>query len=107
MAQGMRKSIQDKKIYIIAGPNGSGKTTFAKGFVEEADLPFLNADEIDIERRFARSKTNFWNIYRFLADDWKMFFNSKDDFLQVAVGERHDIEVINESSFSLFKEDII
>jgi predicted ABC-type ATPase len=33
-------------VYIIAGPNGSGKTTFAKEFVKKKELYFLNADEI-------------------------------------------------------------
>ncbi|MFH1562349.1 MAG: zeta toxin family protein [Nitrospirota bacterium] len=41
--------MQDKVVYIVAGPNGSGKTTFAKGFIEEVHLPFLNADEIAIK----------------------------------------------------------
>ncbi len=37
-----------KKIVIIAGPNGSGKTTFAREFLpKEADCPiFINADLI-------------------------------------------------------------
>ncbi|MGS0740760.1 hypothetical protein ACVBEF_02825 [Glaciimonas sp. GG7] len=37
-----------KKIIIIAGPNGSGKTTFARPFLtQEADCPrFINADLI-------------------------------------------------------------
>ncbi len=35
-----------KQAYIIAGPNGSGKTTFAREFVEKERLPFLNADDI-------------------------------------------------------------
>ena len=37
-----------KKCYIIAGPNGSGKTTFANEFlpVEAECLNFVNADLI-------------------------------------------------------------
>jgi predicted ABC-type ATPase len=35
-----------KKLYIIAGANGSGKTTFAKSFAQIHDLHFINADEI-------------------------------------------------------------
>ena len=35
-----------KKLYIIAGANGSGKTTFAKSFASIHDLYFINADEI-------------------------------------------------------------
>ena len=35
-----------KKLYIIAGANGSGKTTFAKTFAKFNELYFINADEI-------------------------------------------------------------
>jgi len=34
------------KLYIIAGANGSGKTTFAKSFASIHNLHFINADEI-------------------------------------------------------------
>ncbi len=191
------KIVQDKKVvYVIAGPNGSGKTTFAKKFIEEVPLPFLNADEIaiglspeqiekvriragkmflekieehiahnesfvvettlagkyfvrytnrfkeigykvvliyifiesdeesirridirvrkgghpvpkeDIKRRFKRSKFNFWNIYRTLVDSWEMFLNSKDEFLQIAIGFGNDFQIINEGGFSMFKEEL-
>ena len=33
-------------LYIIAGANGSGKTTFAKEFSKNKNLNFINADEI-------------------------------------------------------------
>ena len=35
-----------KKLYIISGANGSGKTTFAKMLTEDLSFPFVNADEI-------------------------------------------------------------
>jgi len=40
--------LKNKNVYIIAGPNGSGKTTFAKMFLPEyVDCPnFVNADLI-------------------------------------------------------------
>ncbi len=52
----------EKTLFIIAGANGSGKTTFAKEFCKENNLEFLNTDEIakycksDIEagRRFLK-----------------------------------------------------
>jgi len=34
------------KLCIIAGANGSDKTTFAKSFVSIHNLHFINADEI-------------------------------------------------------------
>ncbi|GAB6072712.1 zeta toxin family protein [Venenivibrio stagnispumantis] len=36
----------EKTLFIIAGANGSGKTTFAKEFCKENNLEFLNTDEI-------------------------------------------------------------
>ncbi len=38
-----------KQAYIIAGPNGCGKTTLADKLVEEFKLPFINADNIALE----------------------------------------------------------
>ena len=37
---------KDKVLYIIAGANGSGKSTFAEVLLKEKNLAFLNADEI-------------------------------------------------------------
>lgn len=35
-----------KEVVIIAGANGSGKTTFARSFEEKYPFAFVNADEI-------------------------------------------------------------
>ena len=35
-----------KTLYIIAGANGSGKTTFASQYANQENLKFINADEI-------------------------------------------------------------
>lgn len=188
-----------KTMYIIAGPNGSGKTTFAKEWIRHYHdtFPFINADEIamehvspsnishirlhsgkeffervhqaqksgvsfaiettlagnyleriihtahkqqyeivliyifienekeairriafrvkkgghavpieDIRRRFMRSKRNFWNTYKNIVDEWIMFFNNKDEFLQVATGSNSAYEIIHDDAFRIFMEGI-
>lgn len=145
----VQKFMPDKKVYVIAGPNGSGKTTFAKEFLSEVKLPFVNADEIalslspkslekvrvkagklflqKIEQLIAKNssfivettlagkyfigilnklKENGYKteiIYRHKAGSWQLFLNSKDEFLQVAVGVSKEIEIINEAGFALFR----
>ena len=41
-----------KKLIIVGGANGVGKTTFAKSYIEEVPTEFLNADEIAKELEF-------------------------------------------------------
>ncbi len=40
-----------KKLTIVGGANGSGKTTFSKEIIAQNNLEFLNADEIERELR--------------------------------------------------------
>lgn len=40
----------NKTIYIVAGANGSGKTTFSKSLKDKLQLSFINADEIAKEQ---------------------------------------------------------
>ncbi len=61
-----------------------------------------NVEEPDVIRRYFRSSKNFWNTYRFLADQWHLFNNSSDSFLEVAFGEREDYSIIDEVQFELF-----
>ncbi len=47
-----------KELVIIAGPNGSGKTTFARAFIREKGYRFLNADEINKELQIENKNSN-------------------------------------------------
>jgi len=186
-----------KQVYIIAGPNGSGKTILGRELVEQFNIPFVNADDIalqlapdgdvkkvrlqagklflkelkrridenrsfvvettlagkyfiriieklkkrkykitliyifvescqeainkirlrvkkgghsvpeeDVIRRFYRSKKNFWNIYKNLVDDWKIYFSVEESFGIVAIGSGKLYNIIDERGFKIFSKDI-
>ena len=60
----------------------------------------------DIVRRFYRSKRNFWRVYKNLAHEWGLFYNSGDSLQQVAAGEGSDFTIVNDAFFELFLVDI-
>ena len=56
----------------------------------------------DIIRRYYRSKNLFWNTYKFLVDEWIIFFNGDDNFEIVCENEN----IIDEELFNIFLEGI-
>jgi len=58
--------------------------------------------EDDIRRRFARSLTNFWTIYRKIADYWYVVYNSSGEFKRVASGELDAVSIRDEVAFRHF-----
>jgi predicted ABC-type ATPase len=60
--------------------------------------------ESDIIRRFTRSCSNFWHLYRLLADRWFLFYNAIDQFHNVAVGVGEKIEIKDVAYFDTFYE---
>jgi predicted ABC-type ATPase len=56
----------------------------------------------DVRRRFKRGKSNFWNVYKNLADSWSLFYNSEGRFYEFAVGERDETNVFDENLYGKF-----
>lgn len=65
-----------KKLIIVGGANGSGKTTFSKEITAQNNLEFLNADEIEKELR-EKSEDSTSK----LLSAGKEFFRRLDSFL--------------------------
>jgi predicted ABC-type ATPase len=60
----------------------------------------------DVIRRYYRSKINFWNTYKDLADSWITIYNSTTEEPQkVAVGTGKDFVVELENLFDDFLND--
>jgi predicted ABC-type ATPase len=61
----------------------------------------------DVRRRFYRSKTNFWQIYRHLSDEWIIMYNSTTENSQkIAVGNKDNYVIESEELFNIFLKDI-
>ncbi len=60
--------------------------------------------EDDIRRRFLRSLANFWQLYRPLADNWTLLYNSRGELVDVSTGSPNDVSVREEKLFSLFQQ---
>lgn len=56
----------------------------------------------DVERRFPRSLSNFWHVYREKADRWRLLYNGGEFHVPVAAGQRGRYLVINPALFEKF-----
>ena len=65
-----------------------------------------NVPELDIRRRYLRSKQNFWNLYKEVASQWSLFYNSQEGFTNVALGVGEQCDVVDPQLFSLFQHGI-
>ena len=63
--------------------------------------------EADIIRRYNRSRTNFWEKYRLLADSWHMYYNSDDRFDEVASGSGENFQVNSPDLLEIFMRGLV
>ena len=59
----------------------------------------------DVIRRYARSKNNFVNLYRAIADYWLLYYNGGTDFSLVAYGNG-GTSIISEERYEAFMEGL-
>lgn len=56
----------------------------------------------DVRRRYGRSLSNFWQLYRLLADRWHVYVNESDGFQEIARGSGEATDVLSRDYFNLF-----
>lgn len=56
----------------------------------------------DVIRRYYRSKKNFWDVYKALADKWILLYNSEEKFLEIALGSKEKYLVNSEELLGIF-----
>jgi len=80
-------------LYIIAGANGSGKTTFAKEYAREKGIEFINADEIALETKESNIKAG--KIFLHKIDE---HINSKSDFaIETTLSGKYTANIIKKA----------
>lgn len=60
----------------------------------------------DVKRRFERGKSNFWNIYKNLADSWVLVYNFADSFEEIAICKKDSVLILDEVMLEQFVEGI-
>ncbi len=61
----------------------------------------------DVIRRFTRSKQNFWNTYKDLADAWVLYYNGGDDIIPVAEqAQGKAIVIFAENLYTMFTRNL-
>lgn len=62
-----------------------------------------NVPEADIIRRYYKSIIKFWNEYRFLVDEWSLFYNGYDYApMLVSFGKMENYQIINNDKQNKF-----
>ena len=97
-----------KTLYIIAGANGSGKTTFALNFAQLENLKFINADEIakeydpnDIQKYKMKAGKKFFQELHLSLTQEKSFI------IETTLSGKYLIKIIKEAKKKNFRVSLI
>ncbi|RBQ31142.1 hypothetical protein CRU92_08195 [Arcobacter sp. FW59] len=97
-----------KILYIIAGANGSGKTTFALNFAKLENLKFINADEIakeydskDIQKFKVKAGKKFFEEFDISINENKSFI------IETTLSGKYLINMINKAKSLGFYTSLI
>lgn len=97
-----------KTLYIIAGANGSGKTTFAMNFAQLENLKFINADEIakeydptDIQKYKVKAGKKFFDELYISLDEKSSFI------IETTLSGKYLVKIIKEAQEKKFKVSLI
>lgn len=97
-----------KKLYIIGGANGSGKTTFAMNFSSFNGLKFINADEIakeldpnDIQKHKVKAGKRFFKELYTSMDENDSFV------IETTLSGKYLINIINEAKSKGFQTHLV
>ena len=96
------------KLYIIAGANGSGKTTFATSFSSIHDLDFINADEIAKEldpKNITKHQVKAGRI--FFQELHKKLNDNKSFIVETTLSGRYLVKYITQAQSNGFEVEMI
>lgn len=65
-----------------------------------------NIPDEDVIRRFKRSKENFYHLYKDMVDEWAVYYNGKNNFVEVLKYENGDIEILQKTLYTEFIKDL-
>ncbi|WP_457638838.1 zeta toxin family protein [Persephonella sp.] len=92
----------DKVLFVVAGANGSGKTTFAEEFAKINGLPFLNTDKIAREcRSDIEAGRKFLNSVR------DMVKNGRSFIIETTLSGRYIKKVVQEAKSNGYQVELI